>query len=83
VGRPRKPACQPDHSLHVIGEIGEADYHCRPDQPDGADDKRHRPLLPGEDMPGGVRCPPCADQAMGTVDADMVLVAKGEPGFTN
>ena len=28
-------------------------------------------------MAGGVRRPPCADQAMDTVDADMVLVAKG------
>ena len=28
-------------------------------------------------MAGGVRRPPCADQAMGAVDADMVLVAKG------
>ena len=34
-----------------------------------------RPLIAG-----GVRRPPCADQAMGAVDADMVLVAKGGYG---
>jgi len=28
-------------------------------------------------MAGGIRRPPCADQAMNAVDADMVLVAKG------
>src|ERR1017187_5516834 len=46
----RRPHRQPEHPFHVVGEIGEADFHFRPGQPDGADGKPHRTLLPGEDV---------------------------------
>jgi hypothetical protein len=46
----RRPRRQPEQSFHVVGEIGEADFNICPGQPDGADDKPHRTLLPGEDM---------------------------------
>ena len=30
---------QPDHSLHIVGEIGEADFGSGADDPDGADEQ--------------------------------------------
>jgi hypothetical protein len=41
---------QPDHSLHIVGEIGEADFGSGADDPDGADEQAHGPLLAGKDV---------------------------------
>ena len=41
---------EPDHSAHVVGEVGEPDLHLGPGEADGSDDHAHGPLLPGEDM---------------------------------
>ena len=40
---------QPNHSLHVLNEIGEADLGSRPGNADRAE-QAHRPFLPSEDM---------------------------------
>ena len=41
---------QPDHSLHVVKEIGEADLRSRSGYADGADEQAHRAFLPREDV---------------------------------
>lgn len=44
------PRGEPDHSLHVIDDVGEADFGSGPGDADGADEQAHRPFLPGEDV---------------------------------
>jgi hypothetical protein len=41
---------QPDHSLHVVNEIGEADLRSRSSYADGADEQAHRAFLPRKDV---------------------------------
>ena len=41
---------QPDHSLHVVKKIGEADLHPGSGYTDGADEQAHRAFLPREDV---------------------------------
>src|SRR5215472_9915225 len=38
---------EPDHALHVIDEVCEADFGSRSGDADGADKQPHRPFLPG------------------------------------
>jgi transposase InsO family protein len=40
---------QPDHALHVVDEVGQADLGLRAVQADGADEQAHTSLLSGED----------------------------------
>jgi hypothetical protein len=41
---------QPDHSLHVVNEISEADLRSRSGYADGADEQAHRAFLSREDV---------------------------------
>ena len=45
-----EPSLEEDQPPDVVGEVGEADLHFRPHDPDGSDAERHRPLLVREDM---------------------------------
>lgn len=42
-----------DLSEHVVGKVGLADLHRRPDDADRADEELHLVLLPGEDVLDG------------------------------
>lgn len=44
---------QPDIAKHIVGDIGHADLHLGPADPNGADEELHLVLLPGEDMLDG------------------------------
>src|SRR5580658_7134648 len=41
---------EPEHSLHVVKDVGQADLGSGAGNADGADKQAHRPLLSGEDV---------------------------------
>jgi hypothetical protein len=41
---------EPNHSLHIVQQVGEADFGCRTGQANGPDEQTHWPLLAGKDV---------------------------------
>ena len=44
------PMGEPNHSLHIVQQVDEADFGCRTGQADGANEQAHGSLLAGEDV---------------------------------